>query len=242
VYRRTTTVVIALAALILTVAALAPVAGATSPSTAQLVEQRAGARHALAQARARSTQAAADVAAALALQLEVHGQTGAMPAPIVTPPSGMDQTLAARLLADGIVSDDEIAALQQRAAHRRRIVRRLALQVERLSARIRARRQVEHWARAHRWTPLIEIAARTYGIDPHGLQHMMMLESGGDPSVVGGIYNGLFQYTHSEWARHWNPWRHESIYDGWAQIRATALALSKGMGPSQWPNTYPMSF
>jgi hypothetical protein len=28
----------------------------------------------------------------------------------------------------------------------------------------------------------------------------------------------------------------------WAQIRATALALSKGMGPSQWPNTYPMSF
>jgi hypothetical protein len=71
---------------------------------------------------------------------------------------------------------------------------------------------------------------------------MMMLESGGEPGVVGGPYKGLFQFTTGEWARHWNPWRDESIFNGWAQIRACALALSKGMGPGQWPNTYPMAF
>jgi soluble lytic murein transglycosylase-like protein len=242
VYRRTTTALIALAAVILTAAALAPVAGATSPSTAQLVEQRALARQALTQARDRSAQAAADVAAALALQTDVHGAPGVLPAPLITPPPGMDQALAARLLGDGAVSDQEIAALRQRAEQRRRIVRRLELKVEHLSTRLHRRRQIERWARAHTWRPLVDIAGRKYGVDPGSLYRMMVLESGGNPAVVGGIYNGLFQYTHSEWARHWNPWRHESIYDGWAQIRATALALSKGMGPGQWPNTYPMAF
>ena len=70
---------------------------------------------------------------------------------------------------------------------------------------------------------------------------MMMLESGGR-RAVGGMYKGLFQYHPSTWAGSWNPWRRESISNGWAQIRATAYALRKGMGPSQWPNTYPMAF
>jgi hypothetical protein len=70
---------------------------------------------------------------------------------------------------------------------------------------------------------------------------MMMLESGGR-RTVGGMFKGLFQYYPSTWAGSWNPWRHESIYNGWAQIRATAYALSRGMGPGHWPNTYPMAF
>jgi len=38
------------------------------------------------------------------------------------------------------------------------------------------------------------------------------------------------------------PWRHESIFNDWAQISATAFALSKGVGPSQEPTTYPVAF
>ena len=74
-----------------------------------------------------------------------------------------------------------------------------------------------------------------------GLYRMMMLESGGS-RTIGGTYKGLFQYYPSTWSGSWNPWRGESIYNGWAQIRATAYALSRGMGRSQWPNTYPMAF
>ena len=70
---------------------------------------------------------------------------------------------------------------------------------------------------------------------------MMMLESGGRRSA-GSRYKGLYQYYPGTWYGDWNPWRHESIYDGWAQIRATAYALGRGMGPSQWPYTYPMAF
>jgi hypothetical protein len=154
----------------------------------------------------------------------------------------MDPELAASLLADGGVTSDELSALQDRVNATRRQVRRWADKLERLTQRIQRREQIARWARTHTWRPLIRIAGEKYGVDPGGLYRMMMLESGGNPRVVGGIYNGLFQYTHSEWARHWNPWRHQSIYDGWAQIRATALALRKGMGPGQWPNTYRMAF
>jgi len=78
-------------------------------------------------------------------------------------------------------------------------------------------------------------------VSPVGLKRMMVLESGGR-SRLGGTYIGLFQYHPGTWRGTWNPWRRLSIYDGWAQIRATAYALHKGMGPSQWPNTYPRAF
>ena len=44
------------------------------------------------------------------------------------------------------------------------------------------------------------------------------------------MYKGLFQYYPATWSGSWNPWRRHSIFDGWAQIRATAYALSRGMG------------
>ena len=88
---------------------------------------------------------------------------------------------------------------------------------------------------------LIAIAAAKYGVSARGLHRMMMLESGGR-RTAGTLYKGLFQYHPSTWRASWNPWRRQSIFDGWAQIRATAYAIRRGMGPSQWPNTYRMAF
>jgi soluble lytic murein transglycosylase-like protein len=232
---------IALAVVALTAAAtLAPPASAENPTTAHLARQRDHVRGLLAEARQKAHDAAADLAAARDLKVQTNG--AALPAPLAAAPTGAAPSLSERLLADGIVGDDEIAALKARADARHRQVQRWAHKLHRLNVRLHRRHQIAQWADAHSWRPLTKLAGAKYGVDPGGLYRMMLLESGGDPRVVGGIYNGLFQYTHSEWARHWNPYRHESIYDGWAQIRATALALSKGMGPGQWPYTYPAAF
>jgi len=232
-----------LALAVIAPATLAPSASATRVSDAQLRAQLRHAKQHLRLARERAQKARADLAAALELQAQLGGGgLGATPPAGVTPPAGMDPALAARLLTDGVVSDDEIAALQTRVSRAKAFVHRRAVRVRNLTRRVRLRRQIATWARHHEWRPLIAIAGREYGVSPAGLYRMMMLESGGQPAVVSGPYNGLFQYTTSEWARLWNPWRHKSIYNGWAQIRATALALSRGLGPSQWPNTYPMAF
>jgi soluble lytic murein transglycosylase-like protein len=231
-----------LALAVVALATLAPSASATRVSDGQLKAQLRNAKQQLRLARERAQKARADLAAALELRAQTGGGQTATPPPGVTLPAGMDPALAAKLLADGVVSDEEIAALQTRAVRAGKLVHRWKSKARRITKRVHRRRQIATWARRHEWRPLIEIAGRKYGVSPAGLYRMMMLESGGQPTVTGGPYNGLFQYTPSEWVRHWNPWRHESIFNGWAQIRATALALSKGMGPSQWPNTYPMAF
>ena len=156
-------------------------------------------------------------------------------------PAGMSQTLAARLLADGIVTADEVSALQTRLAASRTLAHRWAVKARTLHRQVRHLAQIRGWNRSGQWKPLIEIAGRKYGVSPAGLYRMMMLESGGRRSA-GSRYKGLYQYYPGTWYGDWNPWRHESIYDGWAQIRATAYALGRGMGPSQWPYTYPMAF
>jgi hypothetical protein len=153
----------------------------------------------------------------------------------------MDQMLAATLLADGVITADEVAAAQKRATKAKKLARRWTARVRLLEKKLRTLRQIAEWNRRGKWKPLIAIACKKYGISAAGLHRMMMLESGGR-RTVGGMYKGLFQYYPSTWAGSWNPWRHESIYNGWAQIRATAYALSRGMGASQWPNTYPMAF
>jgi len=230
--------------LVLSVVALATLAATASAdhvSDGQLKAQLRNAKQQLRLARERAQKARADLAAALELRAQTSDGQTATPPPGVTLPAGMDPALAAKLLADGVVSDEEIAALQTRVVRAGKLVHRRKHKARRITKRVQSRRQIATWARRHEWRPLIEIAGRKYGVSPAGLFRMMMLESGGQPTVTGGPYNGLFQYTPSEWVRHWNPWRHESIFNGWAQIRATALALSKGMGPSQWPNTYPMA-
>jgi soluble lytic murein transglycosylase-like protein len=240
VHRRLILITIALT--LVAMAALAPPASAYHVSDGQLKAQLRNAKQQLRTARERAQKADADLAAALDLRAQFGGEPGVTPPAAVTPPPGMDAALAGLLLADGVVSDEEIVALRTRVAQAGRLVVYRADKARRLAKRVQRRAQIATWARRHDWRPLIDIAGRKYGVSPAGLYRMMILESSGQPTVVSGPYKGLFQFTTSEWARHWNPWRHESIFNGWAQIRACALALSKGMGPGQWPNTYPMAF
>jgi hypothetical protein len=211
------------------------------------------------QLRERARERARLAAAGLAGARELHAATSdagdpatldpatldpATPDPLsalVVPPVSMDPTLAATLLADGVVTADEVAAQQERSVRAEKLARRWTVKVRRLQRRLSRLQDIAEWNRRGHWKPLIEIAGKKYGVSTAGLHRMMMLESGGS-RTAGTMYKGLFQYCPSTWSGSWNPWRRESIYNGWAQIRATAYALSRGMGRSQWPNTYPMAF
>jgi peptidoglycan hydrolase CwlO-like protein len=93
------------------------------------------------------------------------------------------------------------------------------------------------------WWPLIREAAQANGVSARGLYRLMMIESGGSATVVGpGGYHGLFQYSLATWKGAWNPWRSQSVYDGDAQISATALAIAQGKGPSWWGGSYAWAF
>lgn len=155
--------------------------------------------------------------------------------------SALRPALAARLLADGSVTTAEVEALQARVVKWRRIVRRLRRAEASLEARIALRLQIAAWNRDGVWRPLIEIAAKRRGISADGLYRLMMAESGGR-RFAGSTYKGLFQYYPGTWRASWNPWRTQSIYNGWAQIQATAYAIDRGMGPSSWPSTYWAAF
>lgn len=150
-------------------------------------------------------------------------------------------TLATTLLADGLIVDDEVVALAERVEKWRRITRRLRRAESELEARIALRLQIAEWNRDGEWRPLIEIAAQRYGVSADGLYRLMTLESGGD-RYAGSTFRGLFQYYPGTWRASWNPWRELSIFNGWAQIRATAYAVDRGMGPSDWPSTYWRAF
>ncbi len=215
----------------------------------QATEQRNDVRSQLRAAEAnldgaRRLQAGATPVEAMTDAPVVADAESALPEPqatTVAPPADMDPMLAARLLEDGTVTPDEVAALEARVVTLRKALRRANAKVTRLQKRVRRRVQIIEWNRRGKWRPLIEIAGRKYGVNPDKLHRMMMLESGGR-RYAGSTYKGLFQYHPGTWAGGWNPWRRQSIYDGWAQIRATAYALKKGMGPSQWPHTYRMAF
>ena len=93
------------------------------------------------------------------------------------------------------------------------------------------------------WWSLIEQAAAVNGVSARGMYKLMMIESGGDASVVGpGGYYGLFQYAPGTWKGSWNPYRGQSITDGSAQIKATALALRLGYGHAWWDPSYSYAF
>jgi hypothetical protein len=92
------------------------------------------------------------------------------------------------------------------------------------------------------WWRVIKAAALRHGLDPTALRRMMMLESGGRSDCVSGPFVGLFQYCRAAWDGTWNPYRKFSVFNGGAQIWATATAIHRGYGPQMWPNTYPMSF
>ncbi len=92
------------------------------------------------------------------------------------------------------------------------------------------------------WWPTIQAAAAQNGIAARGLYRLMLAESGGVATARNGPYLGLFQYTAATWHGGWNLWRGSDIFDGAAQIKATARAVKLGMGPSLWPNTYGYAF
>jgi predicted nucleic acid-binding Zn-ribbon protein len=95
------------------------------------------------------------------------------------------------------------------------------------------------------WWPAIKDAGAANGISADGLYRLMMIESGGNASIVGGSggrFCGLFQYFPGTWQGSWNPWRGESIFSGVAQIKATAFAIKMGKGPSWWSPSYQWAF
>lgn len=145
------------------------------------------------------------------------------------------------VLADGHVSNEELAQAEAALTARNKAVTRWKKKVTVLQKRIKQREQIARWNRNGQWWPLIKIAAKKEKINANGLRRLMMLESGGR-RYAGTTYKGLFQYHPGTWRGSWNPWRNNSVYDGWSQIRATALAMRKGMGPGHWPNTYPRAF
>jgi hypothetical protein len=135
----------------------------------------------------------------------------------------------------------EVDALADRVVKARRSARGWKLRVEDLARRVRRRERIADWNRRGAWRPLIELAARQNGISAAALYRLMQYESGGR-RYAGATYKGLFQYLPGTWRASWNPFRGASIYDGWAQIRATAYAIKRGYGPSMWPSTYPRAF
>lgn len=93
------------------------------------------------------------------------------------------------------------------------------------------------------WWSQIQAAASANGISAQGLYKLMMIESGGIQTIVGGgQFCGLFQYWSGTWKASWNPYRASSIFDGSAQIKATALAIGMGKGPYWWPGSYQHAF
>ncbi len=237
--------------LIITIALVVLVAGgvaaapalAGGPSLHRLKQQLHHAKLLRQRARARVHAAAADLAGARELFAATNVAGTPTPATAqVAPPATMDQTLAATLLSDGVVTAAEMTSLQARSAAAARMAHRWTIKVRRLQRRVRRLVRIERWNRHGQWKPLIAIAAKKYGVGRAGLYHMMMLESGGQRTADSGPYHGLFQFMDREWAASWNEWRDHSIYDGWSQIQLAAKAISRGMGPSIWPLTYRMSF
>ena len=247
---RITKIVLVIALTVLTIGIVAAPAFAGGSSIPQLKKQLRHAKQVRQRTGERARTAAANLAGARELLAAAVTATAtgtadgeSLPdlAAVATPPTGMSHALAAGLLADGVVTAEEVAALQARSARVKKLAHRWTVKVRNLQRRVRRLVRIRHWNRSGQWKPLIKIAGKKYGVSPAGLYRMMMLESRGS-RTAGSMYKGLFQYYPRTWAGTWNPWRHHSIFDGWAQIRATAYALSKGMGRSQWPNTYRMAF
>jgi hypothetical protein len=213
---------------------LAAMALSAAPASAQqlpmkeLQAQLRSAKHHRDAAVVRARIAADDLATGLALQGD--------PAAITT-----QSELAALLLADGVVTDEEIAALRKVAAATQKAALGWKKKVQALQTRIQRRQQIAEWNRRGQWWPLIRIAGNRYNVNPAGLHRMMMIESGGQ-RYAGSAFKGLFQYYPGTWRASWNPWRDQSIYDGWAQIQATAYAVHIGMGPAHWTTTYRAAF
>jgi hypothetical protein len=132
-----------------------------------------------------------------------------------------------------------VSELRARVAKARRAVRVWTRRVSRLARRHRLEQDMIRWEKRRAWRKLIEVAAARYHVSAEGMYRMMMRESGGERFAgSNSAFKGLFQYWSGTWRASWNPWRHDSIYDGSSQIFATAYAIHRGMGPQMWTTTF----
>jgi hypothetical protein len=203
----------------LTTAIITPDAHASTPLRGKLrLAQRE-----LRQAHDRLQAAKAALAAALTVTTPPVGALSgqASPQPQATaPPTSVEQ-------------------LKAKIVKARKAVRIWQRRVRRIGAQFRQQQQIAGWESHAKWMPIIKIAAQKYHVKADGMYRMMMRESGGRRLAgADSAYKGLFQYWTGTWAASWNPWRHESIYDGSAQIFATAYAIHKGMGAQMWTTTW----
>jgi hypothetical protein len=137
------------------------------------------------------------------------------------------------------VAPVSVDQLKRQVAKARKAVRVCQARVQRIALQVRQQLQMADWERHAKWMPIIEIAARKYHVKADGMYRMMMRESGGRRYAgADSAFKGLFQYWTGTWAASWNPYRHDSIYDGSSQIFATAYAIHKGMGPQMWTTTF----
>ncbi|MCX6374138.1 MAG: hypothetical protein NTX16_13895 [Actinobacteria bacterium] len=132
-----------------------------------------------------------------------------------------------------------VEQLKAKVVRAGKMVRVWQSRVRRIARLLREQQQMADWERHGKWMPIIKIAARTYHVKADGMYRMMMRESGGCRYAgANSAFKGLFQYWTGAWAASWNPWRHDSIYDGSSQIFATAYAIHKGWGPQFWTTTF----
>ena len=132
-----------------------------------------------------------------------------------------------------------LAELQAKVDKERRAVRRWKHRVRRLARRVHLQRRLAAWESHGTWKPIIRIAAAKYHVKADGMYRLMMRESGGRRFAGSNTaFKGLFQYWPGTWASSWNPYRHDSIYDGSSQIFATAYAIHRGMGAQMWTTTW----
>jgi hypothetical protein len=168
--------------------------------------------------------------AALAAAAGTLGAATTDPTPSATP------TPAPSPAADPAPAVEE---LQAKVVKARRLVRIWKKRVAKLAKRYRLERNLVRWEKQRKWRKIIEVAAAKYHVKAGGMYRMMMRESGGRQYAGSSTsFKGLFQYWTGTWAASWNPWRHDSIYDGSSQIFATAYAIHKGMGPQMWTTTF----
>lgn len=240
---------IAITALLIVASALAIAATPDNAEAATTLRARLRhARHELTQARndLAASQAALDAALAGTTTTEAATPTPTTsPTSTSTPTPDPTGTIAAEPTPSPspTATDPTVDELQADVASAKRTVKRLSAKVRRLARAYRLQQRLAACERRGQWRPIIRYAAARYHVSPGGIYHMMRLESGGRRFAgASSPYKGLFQYCTGTWRSGWNPWRHESIFDGSAQIFATCLAVHRGYGPHMWPNTYPASF
>jgi len=229
----TATLALLIVATALTTAVIAPKAEASA-----LKGKLRHARRELHQARQRLTAAQAAVAATLAAA--ATEPTTATTDPAAGAADGATATTTATTTAASTTpAAPALAELQAKVKQERQAVHRWKQRVRRLAKRLRLERRLASWEDRGVWKPIIRMAAAKYHVKADGMYRMMMRESGGRRFAGSDTaYKGLYQYWTGTWAASWNPYRHENIYDGSAQIFATAYAIHRGMGAQMWTTTW----